>query len=77
MSKKTFLSIFAVLIFSVAVSCAKKEEPEKEEMTLKERAEAVGKFSDRVMTKGLEEKLPDIVEKAEERAKELDEAAEQ
>ncbi|MGK7346209.1 MAG: hypothetical protein ACNS63_10435 [Candidatus Nitrospinota bacterium M3_3B_026] len=62
----------AALLF---LSCSGPDEPQEKELTTKERAERVGKFSDKVMTKGLEEKLPDIVEKAEERAGKLDEAA--
>ena len=73
--KKTAFALLASLLMTAAVSCAKNEEKKKEEMTLKERAAAVGKFGDSVMTKGLEEKLPDIVEKNEERIRELDEAA--
>jgi len=72
----------AVLIFSLMVifgiSCTQQEEQKKETkpQTLREKAAVVGRFSDRTMTRNLEKSLPDIVDKAEQRAKELDKAAE-
>lgn len=73
--RKIVSVIAPALAALLLLSCSKAGEPEREELTTKERAERVGRFSDKVMTKGLGEKLPDIVEKAEERAEQLDEAA--
>jgi hypothetical protein len=67
---------FAVAIFALP-ACTEKKEPEPAaERTVRERAQAVGKFGDKTMTNHLEKDLVGIVDAAEERAQNLEDQPE-
>ena len=70
------LSLMVIFLFS---ACEKKQpEPEqKKPVTLREKAQAVGKLGDQTMTKSLEKNLTHMVDTTDKRNKDLDKAVEE
>ena len=66
---------FLVGAFLPIAACTEKKqpEPEVEERSVREQAEAVGKFGDRTLTNNLEKSLTGIVDAADERNKVFEE----
>ncbi len=58
----------------IAGACTS-EEPKKKPETIREKAQAVGKVSDRIFTSSMEKNLVGAVDSAEEHAAELEKAA--
>ncbi len=73
--KKIIASLAMATLLMASFSCNKQSEPQNKEKSVRERASDVGKFSDKTFTSGLEKKLTDIVDKNDERTRELDKAA--
>lgn len=72
---------FAMAFMVVALTlpaCTEKKEPaeQADERTVREKAQAVGKFGDKTMTRHLEKDLVGIIDAAEERAQNLEEQPE-
>ncbi len=77
---KRFLVFWMLLVVFGVAACSNQKEPEQKkqkEITNLEKAKAVGRFSDSIMTKNLEKNLVNIVDLAEKRAKRLEEAVEE
>lgn len=71
-------SFFITLIVTVALAapaCTRQEEPKKKPETVREKAQAVGKVSDRLFTSSMEKNLVGAVDSAAEHAAELEKAA--
>ena len=73
----TMMLVISAVLGVAACSSPKEPEPEKQPMTTREKAKAVGKLSDSIMTKNLEKNLVNVVDSSEERAKRLEKAAEE
>ncbi len=69
-----------LLLTAVGAGACTKQEPNKEltkkPETVREKAQAVGKMSDRILTNSLEKNLVGAVDSAKEHAAELEKAAE-
>jgi outer membrane murein-binding lipoprotein Lpp len=71
--------IIGALFVSVALvtgGCTSEEPKNKKPETVRERAQAVGRMSDRIRTQNLEKHLVGVVDSAAEHAAELEKAAE-
>jgi len=78
---KRFLTILIILVAALgSAACSNREEPEQKDqknVTNRENAKTVGRFSDSIMTKNLEKNLVNVVDLAEERAKKLEKIVEE
>lgn len=70
-------SIIGALMLSAALAAGActSEQPKKKPETVREKAQAVGKMSDRILTNSLEKQLVGAVDSAKEHAAELEKAA--
>ncbi len=72
---RSFFITLIVIAALAAPACTRQEEPKKKPETVREKAQAVGRMSDRILTKSLEKNLVGVVDSADKRAEELEKAA--